>query len=82
MKIIAVNGSPRKGGNTDLPTSNIPAHCPDLFYSIGVITSAVVLLKKVCTIIIARRDSNLTLTGKSFIKNIKGKYLVIGGGRL
>ena len=39
-----------------------PAYCPNLFYSIEVITSAIILLEKVCTIIIAKRKYNLTNT--------------------
>jgi len=37
----------------------LPAHCPDPFHFIEVITSTIVLLKKVCSIIIAKRTEKL-----------------------
>jgi len=48
----------------------LPAHCPDPFHFIEVITSTIVLLKKVCSIIVAKRRRDLTkVLGRSIIKN-------------
>ena len=41
--------------------SCLAAHCPDPFHFIEVITPTIVLLKKVCSIIIAKRKVDLTI---------------------
>jgi len=53
----------------------LPAHCPDPFHFIEVITSVIVLLKKVCSIIAVKRIQNLT--GERIFDRIVGFCFVL-----